>query len=79
MLNLLFFWQTFEVSKLPNSSYLELYENSKSLFSIRKPLSFIRANALSLMFNKILSMPPQPAITCSKLTIGTLEQGVKHV
>ena len=26
-----------------------------------------------------LSMPAQPAITCSKLTIETLEQGVKYV
>ena len=27
----------------------------------------------------IILMPSQPAITCSKLTIETLEQGVKYV
>ena len=47
--------------------------------------------ALKLHLNKLFKIinqikqnclhdePPQPAFTCSKLTIETLEQGVKHV
>ena len=30
-------------------------------------------------FNKVLKVMTQPTITCSKLTIETLEQGVKYV
>ena len=28
---------------------------------------------------RVVMQPPQPIITCSKLTIETLEQGVKYV
>ena len=31
------------------------------------------------MFDRVLNAPPQSAFTCSKLTIETVEQGVKYV
>ena len=33
----------------------------------------------TLIYPFEIKPPPQPAITCSKLTIETLEQGVKYV
>ena len=39
----------------------------------------LRINQLETLMNKITLIPPQPAFTCLKLTIETLEQSVKCV
>ena len=48
-----------------------------------KPRSYKTTNKiisrLNFLLKKNIFLPPQPAFTCSKLTIETLEQGVKYV
>ena len=51
-----------------------LYSNDNVLKEITVCLLYIK----SIMVSGVLNLS-QPTITCSKLTIGTLEQGVKYV
>ena len=70
--------------------FLEISQNSQECkipkFKIRKISKFLRTSFLTehlrrllLHFLYLFLKGPQPAFTCSKLTIETLEQGVKYV
>ena len=61
--------------------YLESFISQKSvsgdLWRTTKTLIMMTQLPLCLLF--LLELASQPTITCSKLTIETLEQGVKYV
>ena len=57
------------------TSVLELFNENSWRYSNRQCLQ----NILSQMLDRVLCTPPQPPFTCLKLTIETLEQGVKYV
>ena len=48
------------------------------MFSGKNLISVKNVHIMSMMID-VFSLQPQPAFTCSKLTIEILEQGVKYV
>ena len=66
---------------IPVSLLLSLLDHkSKGVGELQEAILITRVNyLLPACYQENVLGPTQPAITCSKLTIETLEQGIKYV